>query len=166
MGRKGIGKLAVFSIASKVEVHTVKGRALSAFSMDLADLRADAKAQRPYYPKDLACVKNLTRGTRIVLRGINASLTLTDRFLRRHLSRRFTIIDGAHGFSITVNGKPLTLADREYYPKLQYIWHYRCPSCRLSLQRRNRKRHATSKSRSPIRAATRLSMRPIVPLPS
>ncbi len=127
MGRKGIGKLAVFSIASKVEVHTVKGRARSAFSMDLADLRADAKAQRPYYPKDLACVKNLTRGTRIVLRGINASLTLTDRFLRRHLSRRFTIIDGAHGFSITVNGKPLTLADREYYPKLQYIWHYHMP---------------------------------------
>jgi|SRR5580692_3019441 hypothetical protein len=127
MGRKGIGKLAVFSIASKVEVHTVSGKSKNAFSMDLADLRAAAKAHKPYYPKEITSAADLSRGTRIVLRALSPSLALTDRFLRRHLSRRFTVIDGAHGFTVSVNGNPLTLADREYYSKLQYIWHYNMP---------------------------------------
>jgi hypothetical protein len=128
MGRKGIGKLAVFSIASKIEVHTASGRVRSAFSMDLGDLRAAARKQIPYHPKEMTGAKDVKKGTRIVLRSINRSLTLSDRFLRRNLSRRFTVIDGAHCFKILVNGSELTLADREYYSKLQYVWHYDMPN--------------------------------------
>lgn len=127
MGRKGIGKLAVFSIAKTIEVHTVSGSARNAFKMDLDVLRAKAKSGKPYYPEAIKCATDLSRGTRIVLRDIDPSLKLADKYLRRHLSRRFTVIDGSHDFEIVVNGKQITLADRDYYGKLQYLWHYGMP---------------------------------------
>ena len=40
MGRKGIGKLAAFSIADTVEVHTADGKTASAFRMDTDAIRA------------------------------------------------------------------------------------------------------------------------------
>ena len=35
MGRKGIGKLSLFSIAKTVEVHSIRGNARHGFRMDL-----------------------------------------------------------------------------------------------------------------------------------
>src|SRR6185312_1645715 len=96
MGRKGIGKLAVFSIASTIEVHTVSKTARNAFRMDLDALRKSAKAGKPYHPTVIPCATDLVRGTRIVLSDLNPDIVLTDRYLRRNLSRRFTVIDGAH----------------------------------------------------------------------
>ncbi|MGH9197537.1 MAG: ATP-binding protein, partial [Acidimicrobiia bacterium] len=44
MGRKGIGKLSLFSIANVVELHTVKDGKVSAFRMVLGDIRDKIEA--------------------------------------------------------------------------------------------------------------------------
>ena len=55
MGRKGIGKLAAFSIADTVEVHTTDGSSASAFRMDTDAIRASAAdPKKPdYFPDPL-----------------------------------------------------------------------------------------------------------------
>jgi Histidine kinase-, DNA gyrase B-, and HSP90-like ATPase len=124
MGRKGIGKLSSFSIADVIEVHTVKGRSRLAFRLDIAKLRARAKAKATYEPDEIPCARDLKKGTRIVLSRLKPKVHMADRYLRRRLSRRFSVINTDDGFEIRVNAKPLTLEDREYYDKFQYVWHY------------------------------------------
>src|SRR5690606_9951675 len=44
--------------------------------------------------------------------------------LRKRLSRRFSIIGQQHGFEITIDGKPITSADRGDLPKAQFLWTF------------------------------------------
>ena len=54
MGRKGIGKLSLFSIAETVNVQTVKGEEKSGFVMSVADIRAAiAQEGNTYFPKSM-----------------------------------------------------------------------------------------------------------------
>jgi hypothetical protein len=120
-GKKGIGKLSNFSIANVVEVHSVKGGNRLALRMDLADIEK-AIATGTYEPLEIPCAADLAQGTRIVLKSLKPKVHASDGYLRRRLARRFSII--GDGFVVSVNGKALTLADREYYDKFQYVWHY------------------------------------------
>ena len=123
-GRKGIGKLSSFSIADVVEVHSVKNGDRLAFRMDVDAIRKCASAKSAYEPVEVDCAKDLTKGTRVILRRLKPKVHASDRYLRRRLSRRFSVIGVTHKFDVAVNGSSLTLADREYYEKFQYVWHY------------------------------------------
>ncbi len=127
MGRKGIGKLSLFSIARTVEVHSVKNGVKHGFIMDSSKIEAlitDGR-EREYNPDevDLAAI-DLERGTRIVLTNMKRKLQWTGRHLRRRLARRFSIIGAQHNFEIMLDGEPVTVEDREYYDKLQYLWSF------------------------------------------
>lgn len=50
MGRKGIGKLSVFSIAHYVEVHSLKNGERNSLSMRPEDIEASIRNETPYYP--------------------------------------------------------------------------------------------------------------------
>ena len=127
MGRKGIGKLSLFSIAHQVEVHTVKDGERSAFRMSLPDMRRSIEQdQEAYFPEALAadCV-DLARGTRFILKDLQKRHTVnTVRALRKRLARRFSVIGDRHDFQVCIDGEAITPADRDYYAKLQYLWHY------------------------------------------
>ena len=129
MGRKGIGKLSLFSIAKTVSVFTAKdeGDSLThqAFRMELDDIQAAAAEEPPqdYYPETLAPVITDPVGTRIELSALTvrpSAGTLTA--LRKRLARRFSIIGERHGFEVVINGEPIGVSDRDYFAKLQYIW--------------------------------------------
>ena len=127
MGRKGIGKLSLFSIARTVEVHSIKNSVKHGFIMDSSKIEAlitDGR-EREYYPDevDLAAI-DLERGTRIVLTNMKRKLQWTGRHLRRRLARRFSIIGAHHNFEIMLDDEPVTVEDREYYDKLQYVWSF------------------------------------------
>jgi hypothetical protein len=127
MGRKGIGKLSLFSIADEVEVRTTSGGQKSALRMRLADIREKIKSGRgTYYPEPLSDeIVDFTKGTTIILRHLRRRQTIsTEEALRRRLARRFSVIGSSHDFAVKVNGTAITSADRDYYTKLQYIWTY------------------------------------------
>ncbi len=127
MGRKGIGKLSLFSIARSVEVHTVKDSIKHGFVMDsdqiekiIADGREAEYNPEAVNPDDI----NIQRGTRITLTNMKRQLQWTGNPLRRRLARRFSVIGALHDFKIVLNDEPITIKDREYQDKVQYLWTF------------------------------------------
>lgn len=128
MGRKGIGKLSVFSIAESVEVYSVKGGEKSAMQMSREDIRKAIEAiegEGDYHPTPISTDPiDFEKGTKIVLRGIDNRLTTTETYLRRRLARRFTIIGAATKFEVVLDGKPINASDREFYEHLEFLWTF------------------------------------------
>lgn len=129
MGRKGIGKLSLFSIAKIVDIETRKDGVATAFRMNLEKIEAEiAEAQKrdepARYETDPLPTSgiDIEHGTRITLRELHREPRLA--FLKRRLARRFSIIGPQTDFQVEVNGEPITPADRGYYDKIQYIWTY------------------------------------------
>ena len=127
MGRKGIGKLSLFSIAETVVVHTVvKEREKSGFVMSVADIKAAMKQEEStYHPKPLDESKITLKeeGTQIILMDLKKRVSQAPSALRKRLARRFSII-GHDNFNVAINDEPVTIEDRDYFHKLQYLWHY------------------------------------------
>jgi len=127
MGRKGIGKLSLFSIANTIEVHTIRDGERSAFKMSVPDIRARITAgHQSYEPEELdASVVDFNKGTRIILSDLRRQETIrTAPALRKRLARRFSVIGPAHDFRVVVDGKDIVPADRDYYSKIQYLFTY------------------------------------------
>lgn len=127
MGRKGIGKLSVLSIARKVQVFTKKkGTDPLAIELDVEKIKEAIEEKKMYHPPviDVPEAINLGHsGTAIVLRDlkkrVNASL---DTHLRQRVARRFSVISA--DFQVFVNGAAITLGDRNYFSKLEYALVY------------------------------------------
>ena len=128
MGRKGIGKLSLFSIADTIEVQSSKDGQQSGFTMSLKEIEQvidDETSGGIYHPKPLPEDQiTVTSGTRITLSKMRRQLSRTETNLRRRLARRFSIIGSQHDFSITINGTPVGIEDRDYYSMLQFAWCY------------------------------------------
>ena len=128
MGRKGIGKLSLFSIAGTVEIYTLKNGEKSAFQMKLDDIREAIKNknQGTYRPSELAIDSiDFVKGTKIVLSNLRRQQTIsTAKALRKRIARRFSIIGAKQDFDVYVNEEQITPADRDYHAKLQYMWTY------------------------------------------
>jgi Histidine kinase-, DNA gyrase B-, and HSP90-like ATPase len=127
MGRKGIGKLSLFSIAGTVEVETTKDGEKSAFRMRLEDIRREVGKQGgrgTYLPTVLAPDQiDFERGTRITLTELRHRQTrATSRALRKRVARRFTVL--GTDFRVVIDGQEVVPADRDYYDKIQYLWTY------------------------------------------
>lgn len=127
MGRKGIGKLSLFSIARRIEVHSIKDGLKHGFVLDSDEIERNIKSEhetpyhpRPVNPEDI----ELERGTRIVLTNMKRKLQWTGKALSRRLARRFSIIGAHYAFSIELDGQPVTIKDRKYQDKLQYLWTF------------------------------------------
>lgn len=135
MGRKGIGKLSLFSIARQITVQSIKDGEKHALLMDLDEVQKiidetekiiDETAQTPYHPQALdSSAVDFERGTRIVLTRLTKTIG-SDQILalRKRLACRFCIIGEEYAFSVVVNDTPITPSDRGYLEKLQYVWFY------------------------------------------
>lgn len=128
MGRKGIGKLSLFSIARDVQVFSVKAKRRFAFEMRLAEIQTKiADGEGTYEPLPIPeskFPKDLKKGTRIVLRDLKKGLNRTAESLRVRLARRFSIIGAEKHFQLFVNDTEVTVQDRGYFGRLQYLWFY------------------------------------------
>lgn len=130
MGRKGIGKLSLFSIARTIDVQTVKiqdgNLEKNGFTMDADKIKHHIESKGgDKCPLDIIDPKDIDikKGTKVVLRNLKRNLSVTERFLRRRLARRFSIISKKKKFSVIINKKPITLKDREYFKNVQYLWY-------------------------------------------
>jgi hypothetical protein len=144
MGRKGIGKLAAFSIANIVRVETIKNDVKSGFVMNLAEIEEGIdRGELQYNPQPIDDNQiQPERGTRITLRDVKQSLLDVEGELRTELARRFSIINGDRNFEIFINDVPISLKDRDYYNKIQFMWYFgdeskkyvdRCPNLLKSI---------------------------------
>ena len=132
MGRKGIGKLSLFSIADEIIVETVQHGQKSALRLCLEEIRkaigheATEKGSGEYHPESLPTNSvDFDHGTRITLNGLRRRQTIsTVEGLRKRIARRFAIIGPQRKFKVLVNDTPIDPSDRGYYDKMQYIWTY------------------------------------------
>ncbi len=127
MGRKGIGKLSLFSIARTVEVHSVRNGEKHGFIMDSDEIEEKIRDghEAQYHPRVVEPnAVHIALGTSITLTNMKRQLQWTGKPLRRRLARRFSIIGSQQKFEIELDGQPITVQDREYQDKLQYIWTF------------------------------------------
>ena len=134
MGRKGIGKLSLFSIANTIEIHTVKSelnqaKRKSGFKMYTKDIKAkiDNNDKTSYYPEPLSEAEITLKkdhGTKIILTDLKKRVFQLETHLRRRLARRFSIIGDEYKFSVEINGKPIQITDRGYFHKMRYLWYF------------------------------------------
>lgn len=128
MGRKGIGKLSLFSIAKIVKVESLKDGSRHGFVMSTDEIKKHIKdkIRGPYQPNPMPKSEMMlnSTGTRIVLTDLKKRILITHpEYVKRRLARRFSII-GNENFTVRVDGTPISITDREYFDKLQYLWHY------------------------------------------
>ena len=131
MGRKGIGKLSLFSIAREVLVETARKGEKHAFRMTLEGIEkaiGNEGGERIYRPLPTSTEGiDFAQGTRITLSRLKKELHRTPDALRRRLARRFAILGAKSGFEIVLDGKPISIVDRDYFHKIQFVWTYDDP---------------------------------------
>lgn len=123
MGRKGIGKLALFSVADEITVFTQReGAAPEGFTMTVPAIQKAIKERREYNPKPVTPPPNSGSGTLLRLGALkNRNLGRTRTALRRRLARRFAVI-GTAEFTVTIDGEPVTYRDRDDLKAVQFLW--------------------------------------------
>lgn len=126
MGRKGIGKLSIFSIAEHIEIYTKTSDTLG-ISMKVSEIRQSIKNKENYYPKEAHVseenkIKSAT-GTTIVFREIKKRVQSSiDRNLKKRVARRFDI--WGDDFKVFVNSEQISIEDRDYFHKLEFATIY------------------------------------------
>lgn len=131
MGRKGLGKLSLFSIAEIIEVQSAKNGQSHGFRISTKKIReAINRGDTNYPPEPLTDDEvDIEVGTRIVLKEIKRKRLLPGvKALRKRLARRFSIIGEYYGFRITINDEAITSADREDLVEVQFRWNLGQPS--------------------------------------
>lgn len=128
MGRKGIGKLSLFSIADTIEVETrMVGREIEALRLDIGQIRDDLQnnAEIDYAPTAIEPrhVWEQPHGTVLRLSRLRKDRLreVAPDSLRRRLARRFSVI-GTADFGVSVNGEDVTWKDRGDLALAQYLW--------------------------------------------
>jgi hypothetical protein len=66
----------------------------------------------------------MRKGTRILLSELKKSQHQTETALRKRLARRFSILGEKSHCTLKINLKPVSISDRGYFSKLQFLWHY------------------------------------------
>ena len=126
MGRKGIGKLSVFSIADQIDIYSAKDGSKQAFRMLTSEIQTLIKkgGQQQYHPKEISSESiKVTSGTEIRLKKLNKRINVFEHFLRKRVARRFSILGKKFNFQVFINGKEVTVADRDYSRFVEFIWY-------------------------------------------
>lgn len=123
MGRKGIGKLSLFSIANQIEVHTIKNGVKSGLIMNRFKIEEEIERADVYHPDEVDHDKiTIKEGTLIILSDFKRQINYSAPYLKQRLARRFSVIGDRYNFNISVNGENITLEDRNFFKKVQFLW--------------------------------------------
>ena len=122
MGRKGIGKLSLLSIADTIKIYSKKDGEQNAFCLSREDIEREITSQNHVYSPTEVEFEDFEyeTGTKIVIRKFKKNINRTSEFLRRRLARRFCII--GRNFDIILNGEMISVKDRDFFGKVQFLW--------------------------------------------
>jgi hypothetical protein len=125
MGRKGIGKLSLLSIANVIEIHSIsEGGTGNALRLDKTELERQIKQDGGVYnPEEIDFVDfGSPHGTKIIISDFPRDIARTESYLRPRLANRFVLLQGKNPFNIIINSVLLTIDDRQFYKKLEFLW--------------------------------------------
>ena len=110
-GRKGIGKLAGFGIAERIDIYTVKDKQIAHFALDFTVLTKSPNFadERGYVPETLPGDGTRTGGepgTTVSLTQLKISRAIDEEEFKRGLARRLLILD--KNFTVRLNGKTIS----------------------------------------------------------
>jgi len=125
MGRKGIGKLAMFSLANQIDIWSKKdGKDPVSARINVEQLREDIRTDKKYQLEKITTAydwKGAT-GTRIVLSKLTAGTDKTEAFLRPRIARRFSVLGDIYDFKVIIGETEITTQDRGYHGDIQFWW--------------------------------------------
>ncbi len=125
MGRKGLGKLSAFGIATLLEIRTIKDKEAICIRLDYEEMKKWPR-KKPYEPKIVTerCGKTTEKkGTEIRIKRLTRKTPITEEYLdsfRKNLARRFSVI--GKDFAVVVNGYELTAKDRRLKEECRKAW--------------------------------------------
>jgi len=121
MGRKGIGKLSIFSIAENAKIFTRKmPMDAIGIEMDVEKIQTAIKKGGSYHPAQLTVANKVpgNSGTVIQLRKLKKRVNATlDQHIRQRVARRFSVVSDK--FQVFIDGEKVTIQDRNYFSKLE-----------------------------------------------
>lgn len=125
MGRKGIGKLAIFALANEVFISSkTETTEAVGFTVDVPSFKENLEANQTYPLEEFEpAVFKKNRGTRIELRKVLTGLKTTEAYLRVKLARRFSVLED-NNFRVILNETAVTKADRGFYSHVQFLWTF------------------------------------------
>lgn len=129
LGRKGIGKLSLFSVADTIEVHSFKQEEKAGLILSLPGIQKSIESgEESYHPDSVdPSTIEISEGTIIAISDIRKNTNKAPGALRRRLARRFSTIGqvvNGKPFIVNVNGVDITSEDREYFKKVEFLWSY------------------------------------------
>ncbi len=127
-GRKGIGKLAGFGIAERIDVRTIKDGRVAHFALDFNALTkspsfADTQGYTPEVLADDGTSTKEKAGTTVMLSQLKISRTIDEDEFKRGIARRLLVLD--KNFVVHVNGKPISRQEIPFqfrFPKKSGTW--------------------------------------------
>lgn len=127
MGRKGIGKLSLFSIADVVQVHSKRNGKKIAFEMNAKAIESEINKNKTkgYSPKEIDFSSRYgpkNNGTTIILKSLKGTFSRTEKYLKTRIARRFSFVEMSD-FIVKVNNSKVSIKDRDYFHKLEGIWN-------------------------------------------
>jgi len=128
MGRKGIGKLSVFSIADHIQIYTKKDGTVSGLELIVEKIRQDIENGQPHRPNSITDIPNeyeitSETGTIIVLSELKKRIQSSiDSNLQKRIARRFSV--WSENFRVFIDSKEVNITDRDYFDKLEYALVY------------------------------------------
>ncbi len=125
MGRKGLGKLSLFSIAKNIKIYSEKDGQKHGFIMDVDEIESVIKGdgEKTYFPGEIPEHEvDVNKGTKIVLTDLVKSRMASAKVLKKKLARRFTVIGDSYKFTVKVNDEKVKVGDRDYTKRIEYLW--------------------------------------------
>jgi len=115
-GRKGLGKLSAFGIATEIEVRSIKDKESVCLRLNYNDMKEwfEKHGSGSHYQPDVVNDKTGTTdekdGVEITLRQFHRTNAISEDVVRRGLATRLSFI--GRGFEVNVNGKKIAPKDR------------------------------------------------------
>ncbi len=123
MGRKGIGRLALFSMAKQIKVYSAKDEEKIGIKLSYPEIEKAIQEADEYEPEEIKPI-DITCGTEIELTDFLYSPRGLQERLKERLSRRFSITGEKYNFEVFVNNEKISASDRNYFSKIQELWTF------------------------------------------
>ncbi len=127
-GRKGIGKLAGFGIAERIDVRTIRDKQISHFALDFNALTqsqsfADTNGYAPEALPDDGATTREKPATKVTLSQLKITRTIEEDQFKKGIARRLLVLE--RNFTVHVNRKAISRQEIPFqfrFPKKPGTW--------------------------------------------
>ena len=131
MGKKGIGKLAAFSLGNTYTVYskTVTSDKWISFTLNYTDMingdKCSVDVEEVDLPEEFSKYNAYKSGFIVKITNVRRNITAnTKKNILVQLSRRFYINQVKDNFSLTIDNKKVNLDSNLYYDKIEYLIYF------------------------------------------